>query len=290
MPATITLFRLDALPEPGERLPAVRFVGPTAAPVPYLPLNWPHRNAFFKIGVCLRGSARLRVNLETYDLGPNSLVVLSPYTVMQWVARSADWEALSFFFTREFAGAGGGASPDTFAFFAPDACHVLPLPPAAAAHLTALLHGIGQRYEAPHPYREQVLRSLLQVLLYDTAPLYQAQHATSTARRTRAQLLAAEFKQLANTHYATERGLAFYADRLCVSSKHLAETVKAATGRRALAWLADAALLEAQVLLQNPALTLDQIAEALHFAEASTFARFFNRHTGLTPARYRQQL
>ena len=290
MNATIPIFHLDALADLTEKPAAVRFAGPTAAPVPHLPLDRPHRNAFYKIGLCLRGSARLRVNLETYDLGPASLVVLPPYAIMQWAARSADCEALSLFFTKEFAAAGGGASPDGFAFFAPGAHHVLPLPPAAAAHLAALLRTIGQRYGAPHPYREQILRSLLQVLLYDTAPLYQAQQVASATGRTRAQLIAADFKQLANAHYAAERGLAFYADKLCITPKHLAETVKAATGQRAAAWLAEAVLLEAQVLLQNPALPISRIAEALHFAGQSTFGRFFRQHTGLTPARYRQQL
>lgn len=290
MNTTIPIFHLGALTEITEKPAAVLFAGPTAAPIPHLPLDRPHRNAFYKIGLCLRGSARLRVNLETYDLGPASLIVLSPYTIMQWAARSADCEALSIFFTKEFAAAGGGAGPDSFAFFAPDAHHVFPLPPAAAARLTALLHTIGQRYGAPHPYREQILRSLLQILLYDTAPLYQAQHVASTTGRTRSQLIAADFKQLVNTHYATKRNLAFYADKLCITPKHLAETVKAATGKRAVAWLADAVLLEAQVLLQNPALPISQIAEALHFADPSTFGRFFRNHTGLTPARYRQRL
>lgn len=289
MNATIPVFSLDTLPEPTDRLAAVRFAGPTAAPVPHLPLHQPHRNAFFKIGLCLRGRARLRVNLETYDLGPNCLVVLSPYCIMQWEARSADCEALSFFFTQEFASAGGSARPADFAFFAPDARHVLALPPAAAAHLTALLHGIGQRYAAPHPYREQVLRSLLQVLLYDTAPLYQAQHGAATAARTRGQVIAADFKHLVNRHYATERGLAFYADQLCITAKHLAETVKAATGKRAAEWLTEAVLLEARVLLQHPALSIGQVAAALHFASPSTFGRFFRAHTGRPPAAYRQQ-
>jgi AraC family transcriptional activator of pobA len=71
--------------------------------------------------------------------------------------------------------------------------------------------------------------------------------------------------------------------------QYLAETVKAATGKRAVEWLTEAVLLEARVLLHNPALSLAQIAEALHFADQSTFGRFFRHQTGLTPARYRQQ-
>jgi hypothetical protein len=86
MNATIPLLHLDSLTETQ--------VVPTAAPLPHLPLDRPHRNAFYKTGLCLRGSARLRVNLETYELRPASLIVLSPYTNIQCVTRRpADCEA-----------------------------------------------------------------------------------------------------------------------------------------------------------------------------------------------------
>ena len=164
------------------------------------------------------------------------------------------------------------------------------LPPAPAASITALLQTIEQKYESAHVYREEILRSLIHILLHELAPIYSAQHGASKAGQTRSQLIAADFKKLVNTHYATERSLAFYADKLCITSKHLAETVKEATGKRAVAWLAEAVLLEAHVLLQNPALTIGQIADTLHFADQSAFGRFFRNNTGLSPATYRQRL
>ncbi|MGI4874143.1 MAG: AraC family transcriptional regulator [Janthinobacterium lividum] len=289
MNATIPVFQLDALTETEEK-PAFFFLGPDSGPVPHLPIDQPHRNDFYKIGLCLRGSARLQVNLETYDLEPGSLMVLSPYGIKQWVARSADCESLSIFFTKEFAAATGAMNLDAFAFFERDARHVFPLPPAPAASFAALLQAIGQKYASAHPYREEILRSLIHILLHETAPVYSAQHVAPKAVPTRSQLIASGFKQLVNTHYATERSLAFYADKLCITPKHLAETVKEATGKRAVAWLAEAVLLEAHVLLQNPLLTIGQVADALHFADQSTFGRFFRSHTGLAPASYRQRL
>ena len=52
-----------------------------------------------------------------------------------------------------------------------------------------------------------------------------------------------------NTHYAIERSRGFYVDKLFITPKHLVETVKEATGKRAMEWLAEAVLLEAHVLL-----------------------------------------
>jgi len=285
---TIPVFPLAALAQPTEKPAAVLFLGPDSA-VPHLPIDRPYRSEYYKIGLVLRGSARLQVNLETYDLGPGSLMVLSPYVIKQWPYFSADFDGLSIFFTKEFV-ATSGLNLDAFAFFERDARHVFPLPPAEAASMTALLRTIEQKYVAPHAYREEILRSLIHILLHETAPIYSAQHPAPAATLTRSQLIAADFKKLVSTHYATERSLAFYADKLCISPKHHAETVKEATGKRAVAWLAEAVLLEAHVLLQNPALTVGQIADTLHFADQSTFGRFFRNNTGVSPAGYRQQL
>lgn len=289
MSIIIPVYQLNALAEPTEQPAAVFFLGPDSAPS-QLPINLPYRSAYYKIGLVLRGHARLQVNLETYDLGPGSLMVLSPYVIKQWPFFSADFEGLSIFFTQEFISATSSLNLDSFAFFARDARHAFPLTLAQAESIGALLRSIEQKYVAPHAYREEILRSLIQILLHETAPIYSVQHVAASAAQTRSQLIAAEFKKLINAHYAAERSLAFYAGRLCITPKHLAETVKDATGKRALEWLAEAVLLEANVLLQNPALTIAQVADTLHFADQSAFGRFFRSHTGVSPAAYRQRL
>ena len=288
MSASIPVYQLNTFTEPAGKATAFFFLGPHSAPT-QLPIDQPYRSDYYKIGLCLHGSARLKVNLETYDIAPNSLMLLSPYVVKQWPFMSADMEALSVFFTKEFIAANGGLNLDSFAFFERDARHVFGLPPAQAAAIADLLRAIEQKYDAPHAYREEILRSLLHILLHEVAPIYSAQHVSSNAVQTRSQLITADFKKLANSHYAAERGLAFYADKLCITPKHLAETVRETTGKRAAEWLAEAVLLEASVLLQNPALTIAQIADTLHFADQSAFGRFFRKSTGAPPAAYRQR-
>jgi len=288
MSLAIPVYPLHALAEPLRPLEFF-FLGPGSAPA-RLPIHLPYRSDYYKIGLCLRGSARVQVNLETYELGPDSLVVLSPYVIKQWPTISTDFDAFSIFFTKGFVEAHGGLNLDGFAFFERDARHVFQLAPAQAAQLAGLLRATRQRCEAPHAYQAEIVRSLIHVLLHELAPIYSAQAMAAPGAPTRSQLIAAEFKKLVNSHYVTERSLAFYADKLCISPKHLAETVREATGKRAVAWLAEAVLLEARVLLQNPALTIAQIADTLHFADQSTFGRFFRNNTGASPASYRQRL
>jgi AraC-like DNA-binding protein len=289
MSVTIPVYQLSNLAETEKKPAAVFFLGPNSTSS-QLPINLPYRSNYYKIGLVLRGHARLKVNLETYDIGPNSLMLLSPYVIKQWPFFSSDFEGLSIFFTQEFIAANSSLNLDTFSFFERDARHVFPLTPTQAESIGDLLRNIEQRYDAPHDYREEILRSLIHILLHEIAPIYSQQHVAANTIQTRSQLIFAEFKKLVNTHYATERSLAFYADKLCITPKHLAETVKETTGKRAAEWLAEAVLLEANVLLQNPALTIAQIADTLHFADQSTFGRFFRNNTGVSPATYRQRL
>ena len=106
MTATIPVYQLNTLTETATAPAAVFFLGPNSAP-PHLPIDLPYRSNYYKIGICLRGSARLKVNLETYEITPNSLMVLSPYVIKQWPFMSADCDALSIFFTKEFSAVNG---------------------------------------------------------------------------------------------------------------------------------------------------------------------------------------
>ena len=47
-------------------------------------------------------------------------------------------------------------------------------------------------------------------------------------------------------------------------------------------------LMEATFLLRQTALSITQISDRLHFAEVTTFARFFNRMKGMTPREFRK--
>lgn len=47
-------------------------------------------------------------------------------------------------------------------------------------------------------------------------------------------------------------------------------------------------LMEATFLLRQTSLSITQISDRLHFAEVTTFARFFNRMKGMTPKEFRK--
>ncbi|HUC82607.1 MAG TPA: helix-turn-helix domain-containing protein, partial [Flavisolibacter sp.] len=76
--------------------------------------------------------------------------------------------------------------------------------------------------------------------------------------------------------------------KLYVTPKYLSETVKGTTGRTASEWIDAALAVEAQALLQNPDLSVQQVANELSFPDQSSFGKFFKKQVGISPSDYRR--
>ncbi|MBG8556251.1 AraC family transcriptional regulator [Hymenobacter guriensis] len=283
----IPTYRLQSFSRPEEEPAEVFFMDEhshTTGP----PLGVPYRGNYYKIGICLRGTAELKANLETYHIEPGSLMLITPHIIKEWTAFSADHDSLSVFFTPEFITTRNHIPVDNFQFLENATRHVLALAPAEAASITASLRLLQQKFDAPQPYRNQVIKNLINSLLYEVVGVYDQQSAALQASQTRSQQLTAEFKHLVNAHCTTERSVQFYAGRLCITPKHLTESVKQTTGKTAGEWIEEAVMLEAKALLQHGQLSVAQVADLLHFTDQSAFSRFFRNSLGLSPTAYKQ--
>lgn len=288
-PPAIPLLTLSAVAAYEAQPAGVLLLEPAATTLP-APCFQLFRSTYYTIGLCLQGQAELQVNLDTYQVQAGSLLVLPAHCLKQWRTRSADFVSRDVLFTADFLPPAPGGHFGQFAFFNRPAVPVLSLPPALSKRLQVALEQLHQSYQEPHPYRPELLQTRLQVLLYETAAAYAALTSAAEPGQPRAQLLTRQFKHLLCAHCTVERQLAFYASHLCITPKHLTETIRAVTGRGAASLIAEAVTLEARLRLQDPALTVAQVADQLHFADQSTFARYFRHTVGQTPTAYRQQL
>lgn len=92
---------------------------------------------------------------------------------------------------------------------------------------------------------------------------------------------------LKNFHH--ERSTAYYAERLCVTSKYLCTAVKSATGHTIQEWTNELTANEAKRLLCITDNSVKMISEALNFSTPAAFIRFFRKNAGLTPLEYRRR-
>ncbi len=99
--------------------------------------------------------------------------------------------------------------------------------------------------------------------------------------------LAHAFRTLADAHYREHRPLAFYAERLGVSTSHLGRACQSVFGGPPLRLLHELLCGDARRLLAFTPATIAQVAETLGFDDPAYFTRFFSRVAGESPTAFR---
>jgi AraC family transcriptional activator of pobA len=287
MKETIPLYQLNALSNDNGNLTDIFFPDEDEEQ-PRINIRVPYRSNYYKIGICLKGHATLKANMVQYQVRPGSLMVMPPDMIKQWPEISPDFEALSIFFTKTWMTAGNGINLDIFPFWDSLAQHAFEISTRESEHITQSLLDLQRKYATPHPYRKEILKSHITGLLYEIAAMYDQHKLVSNAGQTRAQQLFQEFRKWVLNHAPQQRALKFYAEKLCITPKHLTETVKEISGKTAGEWIADAVLMEAKFLLHDPDLNVAQVAGLLHFSDPAAFSRFFKKNSGLSPIAYKQ--
>ena len=97
------------------------------------------------------------------------------------------------------------------------------------------------------------------------------------------------FLGLLPQHFEEHHDIGFYASELCITTTYLSRVVRQVSGGRTVVdYINQMLLMEATFLLRQTSLSITQISDQLHFAEVTTFARFFNRMKGMTPREFRK--
>ena len=138
------------------------------------------------------------------------------------------------------------------------------------------------------PLSNDSLRMLYNLFLTDLSSVQQ--HSIREHRfPKRVEEIFLGFLGLLPQHFAEHHDIGFYADRLCITTTYLSRVVRQVSGGRTVVdYINQMLLMEAVFLLRQTSLSITQISDQLHFAEVTTFARFFNRMKGMNPREFRK--
>jgi AraC-like DNA-binding protein len=106
---------------------------------------------------------------------------------------------------------------------------------------------------------------------------------------TRNEEITSKFMILVDTHCEQQHSLGWYASELCLSTRHVANTVKETLGINASAFIERALMQRAKTLLCTTTMPIQEIADHLGFQTQSHFGTFFKRHEGMSPAAFRKK-
>ena len=130
-------------------------------------------------------------------------------------------------------------------------------------------------------------RLLLLSLTYRLCSIYQRKFLSQNSVSQRRTEIFLRLIELIDCYYMSERGVSFYADKLCLSPKYLSELSKSVCGYTVQELVFKTIIRRCMAMLNGSTKTVQEISEDFNFPNPSSFGTFFKKQTGMSPYKYR---
>lgn len=238
---------------------------------------------------CRRGSATVTVDQLRDRVTRDTLLLLLPGSILHLNERTDDFRVRFCVFSLElFSEAAYRLDPSFFHILHEHAIIRLP---------DRIIEGVRNWFQmASYTYRDRgnifrntIIRNRLQNVLLEAFDKTQrfAPDVHSQTGTTRQADLFQRFVALVHEHCTEQREVAFYADRLCISTRYLSTIIRSVAHSTAKEFIDRSVVLEIKMLLGSTELSVQEIAYRLHFPDQSYLGRFFKKHTGVSPTEFR---
>lgn len=262
-------------------------------------LKHPCRFDGYLVFFCVSGRVRMTVNLTDFDVVEDSLFINFPGDIITVPELdNSQKESLHFIvmaMTREYMSGMKVNMPQLMSrgiALLRNPCLVLTGEEKAIAK--KYLELASDILRSNLLYKRECITSLLSSLFYLDGGVIESRMNDAKAKAElavadRSKVVFDRFISVVSEYHTQERGMAFYADKLCLTPKYLSKLVKAASGRSAPDWIDAYVMLEAKNMLKYSDMPIKEIVSRLNFPNPSTFHKFFKANTGITPLQYRKK-
>jgi AraC-like DNA-binding protein len=251
-------------------------------------LNFPFKLDVMISIICLKGTMKGSVNMQSYESQAPTVIVVFPEQIISAGQFSEDFSGLFIIMSKQFIAEMNVDVKESLSLNF--TLRQKPWIPLNESGLNALMRYFGIFKEAMrttgNPYRRIIIKHLTIAFLYDLG--FHFNLFTVKGENSKQEMLVEKFLDLVQTHYKEQRELSFYADKLCLTPKHLSKVVRGISSSTANEWIDNHVILEAKALLKSTDMTVQQISEELNFPSQSFFGKYFKRCTGMSPSEYKK--
>jgi AraC-like DNA-binding protein len=255
--------------------------------------NLPCRMDGGLVFLCISGTAVIHVGLVESNITKNKEAIILPGTTFRILETSEDFWGKMFVFSKEIY------EQTVLRLGISFSKHLIGTPFYLLPEGSDFLKNTKLRMdmaELVHKERNNDFIQLMQRNFVQNYFLYLYDKCLSVSEQAESQYSGKQkyfydFLSLLDRHIKTERNVAFYAEKLFITSRYLGKiTSESAHGESPKELIDKRLVLEIKVLLQRTELSIQQIADDLNFPDQSYLSRYFNRHTGISPSEYRNEI
>lgn len=252
--------------------------------------NYPASIDGFSAIVMMSGDATVSIDMESYNIHPNTLVFFNPGSIIRTIKYSPNASAYFLAFSKSFVNEIQiDLSTSLPVYMRFGKAPVLEVTPTDVDEIRQLFQLVKTMIRSDKDrYRHEIIRTLFTAAFYLITEINQREQP-GQVKQGRCEVLFDEFVALLQQHSKQERNVSFYAKLLNITPKYLSSVVKEVSGKTAARWIDESVILEAKALLKYSGMSIQEIAYHLNFSTQSFFGKYFKQHTGTSPSRYKRK-
>ncbi len=242
------------------------------------------------IALCIEGEGEVSIGIKKFKFSKNSLMLLNPNQYVHSLYSKSPVKIKAI-----------GCNLEMIESIMPKMTNLLPLiihnPIESISQLSEqhskdiqeYMRIIGEKLKTENsPLKRTKVSHLIQALLCEIIEKHYVSKDGLERPQTRKEEILSKFVIEVIMNFRKVRSVSFYADKLCVTPKHLSAVVKDITGHTAGELIDHYVIMEAKIMLAETALTIQEISNELNFANQSFFGKYFKHLTGFSPSEFRK--
>lgn len=243
-------------------------------------------------GVCLSGSATLRVGKYDRRIRPDVIFTLIPWQLVSIRNASDDFSVRFCRVSKEMSTDSLSTlwmiTPDYFSYmhrnFATE-----PNTENRQRFMSFLDNLVLWENKTPFSWRRETIMQFLRLYYWTAYAFYLDDPDTRRPKYSRKEELTFDFIRLVVENHSVDKEVSCYAEKLNIAPRYLTNVVKSVSGRSAREWIVYYTILEVKSLLRQTSTDIKSIVAHVNFPDQSSLSRYFRKYTGMSPSEYREQ-
>jgi len=249
-------------------------------------LEHPHKQTFYMLLFVEKANGFACVDEQSIRLDEPKVICIKPNSVFGLDVNRAAKGFIICFTESYFSLRYNNNVLYQFAFLKKDAESFIRLSVKQTERWNLLLNLMLEEILVHAKGREKVLRSYLNILLYDFDRKFHRHHTQEKISGKEEKII--QFEKLLEVHYASYKTPSYYASQLHITTNYLNKLCQECRGITGGELIRKRVIIEAQRLLHYTSLSVAEVAYKLGFESPSYFITFFKKNTDTTPECFRK--
>ena len=237
---------------------------------------------------CRKGTALIEIDLIPYEIVANTQLIIIAGSIVHNISNSDDFKISYIIFKHEVYDEATAQLEPSFTFFLKE-YPCVQLGEKRINKMNYLVEAMEDFYnEKTNCFRVKIFKNNIQSFLLDvydkTRTLFKIDKSEEVGRREE---LFIKFIHLIHNFCPKEREVGFYAEKLYITSRYLSSITQSVAEKSAKYIIDKHAIQRIKIMLKYSNMSIQDISYELNFPDQSFFARYFKKHTGMTPIEYR---